>query len=301
MPIEIYSKKLKRLSQSGQPDVYQYDEFPRAFRVQVTYVWGRTIGRYDDPSGWREINPCWDMLHNALAEEYGVHVLAPGANSQDRCETFLFRGSSDQVLDIIDLSFGWIEAAGKKTRSNTSIYKSAIDDLNYRFQEHSIGFEFVDNQLIRKDSQFLHQEAVKPALALLNNPGFTGPQDEFLRAHSHLRTGEYQDAIIDANNAFESTMKAICDLRGWVYDKTATAKTLIGLMFDNELIPHSLSNHFDHLRLVLEAGLPTVRNKTSSHGQGSIPVVIPEYLAAYALHLTASNIVFLVGAHQAKP
>ena len=31
------------------------------------------------------------------------------------------------------------------------------------------------------------------------------------------------------------------------------------------------------------------------------PVVVPDYLAAYCLHLTAANIVFLVEAHNAKP
>ena len=56
---------------------------------------------------------------------------------------------------------------------------------------------------------------------------------------------------------------------------------------------------FGGLRRVLESGSPTVRNKAGGHGQGSTTVTIPSHLAAYALHLCGSNIVFLVEAHKA--
>jgi hypothetical protein len=36
----------------------------------------------------------------------------------------------------------------------------------------------------------------------------------------------------------------------------------------------------------------------SGHGQGKELVSIPNYLAAYAIHLAASNIVFLVNADE---
>jgi hypothetical protein len=49
----------------------------------------------------------------------------------------------------------------------------------------------------------------------------------------------------------------------------------------------------------MESGLPTVRNKTSGHGQGPTPIELPAHFVAYSLHLTASNIVFLVEAHKA--
>ena len=176
----------------------------------------------------------------------------------------------------------------------------AIRNLNHRLQQHSLGFEYANGRVIKKSAEYIHSQAAEPALSLLTTPGFLGPSDEFLRAHTHFLKGEYQDAILDANNAFESTMKAICDIRNWPFDKTATASKLITLMFDKDLIPIYLRTQFDHLRGVLEAGLPTARNKVAGHGHGSTPVAIPEYLAAYALHLAASNIVLLVEAHKAK-
>jgi Domain of unknown function (DUF7014) len=42
-----------------------------------------------------------------------------------------------------------------------------------------------------------------------------------------------------------------------------------------------------------------VRNKNSGHGQGRSPKQVPGHLARYALHLAATNIVFLVEAHEA--
>ena len=47
---------------------------------------------------------------------------------------------------------------------------------------------------------------------------------------------------------------------------------------------------------VLKSGLPKVRNEAGGHGQGSKLKRIPEYIAAYALHLAATNIVMLVEA-----
>jgi hypothetical protein len=71
-------------------------------------------------------------------------------------------------------------------------------------------------------------------------------------------------------------------------------------MFEQGVIPKYLKDHFNGLRNVLASGLPTLRNKTSGHGQGAQSVEVPEYLAAYALHLTASNMRLLMEAHGAK-
>jgi hypothetical protein len=96
-------------------------------------------------------------------------------------------------------------------------------------------------------------------------------------------------------------MKTICDKKSWSYPPTATAKDLIGIILDHGLIPTYLTSHFTALRSTLEAGAPTVRNKTSGHGQGAQEIPVPEYLAAYAIHLTASDILLLVRAFQAQP
>jgi hypothetical protein len=103
---------------------------------------------------------------------------------------------------------------------------------------------------------------------------------------------------VEALKAFESTMKAICDARRWKYERN-TAKDLIAVVLKEGLIPEYLQTEIAGLRNLLEASVPTVRNKTSGHGQGSTPKPMPPHLAAYALHSAASNIVLLIQAHEA--
>jgi hypothetical protein len=82
----------------------------------------------------------------------------------------------------------------------------------------------------------------------------------------------------------------------------ATASKIIDVLFKNNLIPSEMQSHFTALRSTLESGLPTVRNQPGQggHGQGSDVVEVPDYLAAYCLHLAATNIVLLIEAHNAS-
>ena len=108
-----------------------------------------------------------------------------------------------------------------------------------------------------------------------------------------------KECLNECLKAFESCLKTICKKRNWQYDdKRSTAKDLIQIVFDNGLIPSFMQSHFSALKSTLESGLPTVRNRQAGHGQGSTQVIVPEYIAAYALHLTASNILLLANADQ---
>jgi hypothetical protein len=217
----------------------------------------------------------------------------------------LLDAETNEALDIIEFSFRAIQmlpqimgASDLRTFTSQSA-EDAIDELNHRFREHGVGYQFEGGEIVRVDSQYVHAEVVKPAIALLNTAGFEGPLEEFFDAHGHYRQREYADAIADALKAFESTMKAICDSHGWSYKEGDTAKTLIKTVLDNGLVPKYMETHLAGVRSTLEAGLPTVRNKLGGHGQGKEPRKGPDYFAGYALHLAATNIVFLVEAHKA--
>jgi hypothetical protein len=80
-----------------------------------------------------------------------------------------------------------------------------------------------------------------------------------------------------------------------------TAKTLIEICFKNGLLPGFLQSHYSALRSTLESELPTLRNKMGGHGQGTEVITVPQHYAAYALHLTASAIQFLVEAEKDLP
>src|SRR5262249_18030572 len=153
---------------------------------------------------------------------------------------------------------------------------------------------YASGEIISSSSSFVHTEVVEPALALLHEEGFRGAQDEFLKAHRHLRHGETKSAIVEANNAFESTMKTICTRKRWSFQPGDTASKLVAVLIQNGFVPTYLQNQLTALRTLLETGVPVVRNKGGGHGQGPEPVDVPRARAEYAIHLTAANIVFLV-------
>lgn len=305
---ETFSKRMKRLAQAGQQDVYRYDELSQAFRVQVALIWNDVLGTAIERGSYTKSNTIWKFIHDQIAKEKGVFCLGDSVRDEAdvQCRKFLLSAPTDEGLDIVEFSFRLIRGRDELWACSAGITPSvkqepdeAIEELNHRFREHAIGYQFVEGEIIKVDSQYLHVEAVKPALSLLNAAGFQGASDEFLEAHGHYRKGEYADAIADALKAFESTMKAICDTRGWSYPAGAPAKTLINSMLNNELVPRYMETHLSGLRNTLEAGLPVVRNKLGGHGQGKDPKTVPDYLASYALHLAATNIVFLIESHNA--
>lgn len=216
---------------------------------------------------------------------------------------FINEEVNERVLDVIELSFRYADRLARtfdyKHDSNASkIVDDAIEELNARFKEHGIGFEYSNGEIIRIDSQLIHSEAVKPALSLLNGDGYAGAQQEFLKAYEHYRQGNYKEALSNALNAFESTIKSICDKRKWAYNPKDTSKQLIEICYKKDLVPTFWQGEMSGLRCLLESGVPTGRNKLSGHGQGTEPTTVPEHIVAYILHMTASAIVFLVKSEQ---
>jgi hypothetical protein len=106
----------------------------------------------------------------------------------------------------------------------------ASDRLNQRLRQHSIPYKFVGGRLISAESDYLTAKMTTPAINLLHEVAFRGADDQFMQAQEDYRSGDYRGAIVKANAAFESTMKAICDLRQWPYAANARAKDLIGII-----------------------------------------------------------------------
>jgi hypothetical protein len=296
---ELFSKRQKR-RRGEVPDVYQYEELPDALRVQVVHIWRDAYGDYD--AYQNEARNAFEFIHNTLCREYGLFKLTDHASNHFEAVMNFFLRADDveTAIDVIELFFRGIDKGvrGRKYQySGTKLSgDDAIDELNARFREHGVGFQYEAGQIIRVDSQLIHSEVVKPALRLLSAKPYKGANQEFLSAHTHYRAGKYKECLNDCLKAFESTMKAICDKRKWQYKPTDTAKPLLDVVFAQGLVPAFMQNHFTGLPATLEAGVPTVRNKLGGHGQGTTPMTVPESIASYALHLTATTVVFLAKA-----
>lgn len=304
--LDLFSRRKQEQERSGQPDVYQYTSIPDHVINQIVMILDDAIGRYWVYSGGYEDPPAhandnWDFIIESLAREYGDPSLIQ-KNNRSACVHFLkMQPEIEKQLDLIELSFRLIDMHARKisdhtqrSRGATISADDAIYELNHRLRRGGVGYQFEGGVIIRLDSEYIHTEVVKKALSLLHTEQFSGVEEEFLSAHKHYRDGDYKDAIVDAGAAFESTLKTICDRQRWEYDSKARVSDLLKVVRNKGLFPNYLDNSFDQLLAILKTGLPEVRNNEGSHGQGSTPKQAPGHIAAYALHLAATNIVFLV-------
>lgn len=297
---ELFSKRQKKL-RGEVSDIYQYENIEQSFRVQVVHIVRDTIGIERDYNN--ATNNVYNQIHKILCKEYGVFTLKEHTNSSFSAvfDYFLSQKSHEKCLDIIELTFRIIDTYVREHewdfRDAIGVSQKpddAIGELNFRFKEAGIGYQFESGELIRVDSQYVHSEVVKPVLHLLGkDKKYAGANDEFLSAHEHYRHKRYKECLNDCLKSFESLMKAIHEKHSWPYNQNDTAKKLINSCLTNGLVPEYLQNQFSSVRILLESGIPTVRNKEGGHGQGAEITSVPEHLASYTLHLTATNLLFL--------
>lgn len=303
---EIYSKRKRNLS--GQiSEVYIYDNLPKELRNQIVFVIKDLLGSV---VAQRHRSDICTYVANSIAREWGQANLIRHHelfSSEDQLsEAILKDPDPDHCLDIIEFLFNFsCNSIANKTEYTNFNGRAALElcakELNHRFKENSVGYEYVSKQIVRIDSQLLHGEVVKPALVLLDTPGFEGPQEEFHSAHEHYRHKRYKEALNDSLKSFESTMKAIAENREFPFKKGDTAKKLILVCIDGGLFPSYYQSHLSALANLLEGGVPSIRNNEGGHGQGATVKEISPNIVAYTLHMTASAIVLLINLHLDLP
>jgi len=271
------------------PDVYVYDKFPDSLKVQIWYI----LKDIQNNNYHTQNIRIHENIVDILRREYGLLQLSDvnfnsyRFPSEMELENFFFTETNiEKSIDVVELFF--------KSLDHINVFDDAVTELNDRFKEHGVGYQYENGQIIRMDSQFIHTEIVKPALKLINNKCYAGAEQEFLKAHEHYRNGDLKEALNECLKSFESVMKIICKKKGWKYSTNSTSKDLIQICLRNDLIPLFWQGHFSALETLLRSSIPTARNKLSGHGQGPAMQDVPEHLVSYVLHMTASAIVFLV-------
>ena len=293
---EIFAKRNKTFKY----DVLEYDVLPDKLRVQIEYIWNDAL-EHNKMNGYTgsEVMENFIYIRNYLCRELGIEFLYEGyerTRNFEECFYYLKKGQDIEILlSLIELSILSIsryreKIGGFEVSRLEMNQEEAIDELNHRFRESGFGYEFSNGKLIRKDSEILHKEVIKPALYLLQEQDFKGALDEFLQAHVHYRKGHHKESIINAGKAFESTMRTIGIKEAWGLTGKENASELIAFLVNNQVIPSYVQNTLQ--------GLGTLRNNVA-HGQGANATVAPEHLVHYALHLCGTNIVMLIEAYKA--
>lgn len=200
----LFSKRQKRL-RGDVPDVYLYDKIPKPLRVQIVQILREVLGDEKDYKSavygtydYPRVRGAYKFINQTLCREYGVFSLADYPNREcvvkDIFEFFLNEQDCDKVLDVIELSFKAIDVLtrerGYKNEANASEKAdAAINELNARFKEHGVGYEYRNGELIRVDSELIHAEAVKPALILLSEKFIKAQMKSLCRLTNIIDTG----------------------------------------------------------------------------------------------------------------
>lgn len=142
-------------------------------------------------------------------------------------------------------------------------------------------------KVILRETDLIHEYAIEPALALLENEIFKNANLEFLDGLKDYREGDFGDCLTKCGSSFESVMKILCKINKWEYREKDTASNLLEIIFK-----HSDIESFYRTPLVTIA---TLRNKYSkSHGAGIKERITTKNVAQFCINLTASSIVYLI-------
>lgn len=282
---ELYSDRERKL---GDIDVFKYDNPTSAFKYSIFYLIQNSLSIESLVILYRDT-----LIQQGMKRKIDETYL----KSPTTFQNFFISGFEALIESKNDINF-FLDLIELFLSKDISKKSEIISSINKIFDKYDFGYQFIENKIIRIDSELLHCETVKPVLKLLDEKNYQGAQEEFLSAYEHYRHSKNKEALNDCLKSFESTMKAIIGKHDWTVKPNATAQNLIQVCFDNNLIPSFWQTQVTSLRTMLESSIPTGRNKLSGHGQGSTPITVPNYLVAYMLHMTASTLVFLTTAEK---
>lgn len=158
------------------------------------------------------------------------------------------------------------------------------------YNETRTGYELVAYpRIIRRDDDVTYNLAIEPTLTLLTDKNFSSANTEFLGALTDFRNKDYGDCISKCGSAIESTLKLVCESKGWEYNQKDTALPLIKIVVSNS----GLDSFFQQQLLCV----PIIRNNFSTaHGAGIIQRKPPEHIAKFAINSTAASILLVIEA-----
>ena len=183
---DLYSQRNKK-----HQDVLSYDKLTEKLKIQIEHIWNNFFMQVGNDIK-EEI---WKSIHSTLCEAHGKKTLLSDSFGTKYYFSYKVEHYFDEItnidetLDVIEIVFRCINKIPKLSRQVhfklDGNYKpeQAIKDLNARFLENGIGYEFHDRNIIRVDNTVLHKEIIIETLQFLSTQTFKNANDEFLSAH----------------------------------------------------------------------------------------------------------------------
>lgn len=291
---DIYSLRNKKPSKE-----LVYDSISDKLKVQIVRIWQDFYNQFGEEVREKHF---YGYINNIICDLHGKHILyqEPLVRLKNRymCRKYFENLSElDMSFDVIEIIFRHIESLKRNSNFKSS---DAVKKLNTIFQENDFGYEYVNGWIIRVDNKLLHGKVIDKTLKLTEDKLFENANEEYISSLSHLKNDRNKEALNDSLKAFETTMKIIISDFGFKYKDSDTAKNLINICIENEIIPKYLQSHITGLRTTLESGIPTIRNKRSGHGQGENKIIVPDSLATYGVYMAGVSINFLIELYKDK-
>lgn len=285
---DLYSRRYKK-EHGLFPDVFTYEPMPEKLKITLSKIFSRSLRQCKNINQTYTLEKCYKSIYDSISEEHSFYTIGEDYESYETRILDFFIDEKDIFinLDIVNLVLNMLH------HMSLSKLLPYIQEINQRMLEHGFGYQYEDGLLIRIDSKHTHAEIIKPALLLLQDEKFQNADDEFRNAFNAYKNGKYEEAIREANNAFESTMKIICHLKSYDLPKKHNATALIAHLRDKQFIPDFQMEVFNGLAKCLES-VSTMRNNIAGHGKGHEERTIEHNMVSYVLNMTASNIKFLV-------
>lgn len=254
-----------------------------SFRKELRKSLLRLLTKYSTWGGWgNEENFTVYAVTEAILDRRGWDALQWWDGKKwvkaESFEDFIERGTPHHILDTIEL---FLEQLENKKRA------SFVADLNTIFDLHHSPVRYFQGEFYVSDSAFLESQVMAQAQELLRQTGFDGALEEFMRARASSMERDYRQAILFANHALESVLKAVLDLpnkRTGELMKKACHSGFVPSYYEG-----FLNSLFEFLSIV-----PATRNNEAGHSQGKSVKDVSPALAELALHLSGSMIVFLI-------
>ena len=293
----VFKNLFGQKEEIDKKDFFNYDNISAETRQKIFFIINENGYYKDYESKRRSITTQKVLISDLYKLKYqickhkGIEKINNLGYCNDSINDWLKKCSVIDFLRTIEI-FLWIRI-NDKTDNNKERLDRTIKEINEIFDIDKIGYEIIDNKIIRKDSKYLHKEVIKETISLLYAHDFKGPLEEFEKALETYLKKDYKTSIAEANKAYESTMKSILTKLGITYSQTDTASKLIKHLYDNNVIFTQTESFTNNLTTILQ-GLPTIRNNQGGHGQGLDPKKVYKSYTEFALHLCGSFIVFLI-------
>ena len=312
--MEIYKTYKDRIleAQNPPPDVYFYDPIPDKIRIQV---WTIFEDFFEDPDDYRDREiyheVCWSITKELqMAEgvesldDIGLLFTSGKRDGAEKLKEVFFRTMNTlytlSILELICLKiFKSIEFLYETWFETHKRPELALEEINLRMKAIGLGYEFLNGFLIRINSKEVHNEIIKPSLSLLSSdPIYKGSDDEYREAFSFYKGAKYEQVLTECNKAIESCLVAIIEKRGWGLPSKLTMGPLVSKCKSKGLFKSYTENHLNNIPSMV-GSVSRIRDEDSGHGKGTKEREIPKELASYVLHLTATNIIFLIESERA--